>query len=157
MLPPEVTKFIGKPGEARTLEVEKGAIKRLVEAEDDPNPLYNDEDYAKKSKFGGIIAPPAFFGWPIKTVKGGGPTAPELRQALVDIGYKNPAPVNAGEEYDFFRPVRSGDILTAVPSIKDISEREGKTGKMVFIISETTYANQKGELVAKARGIMMYR
>jgi len=35
-------------------------IKRFAQAIDDPNPLYHDEEYAKSSKFKGIIAPPLF-------------------------------------------------------------------------------------------------
>jgi hypothetical protein len=41
--------------------------------------------------------------------------------------------------------------------IKDIIEREGKTGKMAFITTETTYINQNGDLVAKARGTSIQR
>ena len=37
----EVLKQIGKAGEARTVEVERGAIRRFAEAIGDPNPLFN--------------------------------------------------------------------------------------------------------------------
>jgi hypothetical protein len=32
--------------------------------------------------------------------------------------------------------------------ITDVYEKTGRTGKMVFIVRETTYENQKGEKVA---------
>ncbi|MCJ7743240.1 MAG: MaoC family dehydratase N-terminal domain-containing protein [Dehalococcoidales bacterium] len=41
--------------------------------------------------------------------------------------------------------------------VKDVMEREGRTGKMAFMITETTYTNQKGEVVAKARGTSIHR
>ena len=51
---------IGEEWEPRVYEVEKGMIRRFVQAIDDPNPLWQDEEYANKSKYGGIIAPPTF-------------------------------------------------------------------------------------------------
>jgi len=39
----------------------------------------------------------------------------------------------------------------------DIREREGKAGKMVFTILETTYINQDGQLVAKERKTTIQR
>ena len=61
MLPEEVTKLIGKAGEVRVFQVEKGAIERFADAADDQNPLYYDEEYARNSRYGSIIAPPGFF------------------------------------------------------------------------------------------------
>ena len=49
---------IGEEWEPRVYEIEKGMIQRFVQAIDDPNPLWQDEEYAKKSQYGGIIAPP---------------------------------------------------------------------------------------------------
>jgi len=159
MLPEEITKFIGQPTGEATYEVEKGAITRFAEAVGDPNPIYWDEEYAKKSKYGSIIAPPGFFGWPVRrprsadapeTIAGmrGGPN-------LAAAGY--PRVLDGGTEYDFIKPIRAGDILTAASIIKDIVEREGRTGKMAFLIRETTYTNQDGEVVARARGTSIHR
>ena len=45
-------------------------IKKFADAMDDRNPLYWDEEYAGNSRFGSIIAPPGFFGWPSKWARG---------------------------------------------------------------------------------------
>ena len=34
--------------------------------------------------------------------------------------------LDAGKSYEFFLPVRSGDILVGSPKIEDIAEKEGK-------------------------------
>jgi acyl dehydratase len=44
--------------------------------------------------------------------------------------------------------MRPGDTITLKARITDVYEKTGRTGKMVFIIRETTYENQKGEKVA---------
>ncbi len=56
MLSEEVKEFIGKGGEARVFEVEKGAIRRFADAVDDPNPLFRDDEHARNSQYGAIIA-----------------------------------------------------------------------------------------------------
>ena len=65
----ELKKLIGVPWEPQIFKVEEGAIKRYAEAIDDPNPLYNDVEYARKSKYGRLICPPGFTGWPQKKAK----------------------------------------------------------------------------------------
>ncbi len=164
MLPEEITKFIGKGGGASIFEVEREAIRRFADSVDDQNPLYWDEEYAKNSRYGSIIAPPGFISVPWFTgrpTKWGrkGETSFEarvnLRAALAKAGYGRT--LDGGMEYEFFCPVRAGDTITASPRIKDIIGREGKTGKMAFVIIETTYTNQNGDLVAKGRQTTVHR
>ena len=166
MLPAEVTKLIDKSGDIMIMEVEKGAIHKYADAVDDQNPLYWDEEYARNSSYGSIIAPPGFISsqwftravsrWKIQKETSSG-LIDELMTALEKAGYTNPGLVDTGMEYDFFNPARVGDTITALPKIKDITERTGKSGKMVFFIIEITYTNQNGDLVAKSRGITIKR
>ncbi len=160
MLPEEVTRFIGKSGDVRIFEVERGAIKKFADAVDDQNPLYWDDEHARNSRYGSIIAPPGFFGWPTKWAKGSTFVITvedkiDARAALAKAGYSRG--IDGGMEYDFFQPVRAGDTLAAQSTIKDIIEREGKAGKLVFVITETIYTNQNGALVAKARATSINR
>jgi len=166
MLPEEVTKLVGKAGDVRVFGVEKGAIERFADAADDQNPLYYDEEYARNSRYGSIIAPPGFISshwftrgvsrWRIQNEPSSSLTA-ELVNALEKVGFTNPGLVDTGMEYDFFNPARAGDTITASQKLKDITEREGKTGKMVFFTIETTYTNQNGDLVGKSRSITIKR
>jgi hydroxyacyl-ACP dehydratase HTD2-like protein with hotdog domain len=101
-----------------------------------------------------MICPIGFFGWPIK---GGG-----LEQMMGTI---MPAMMKAGlfrildggVDYEFFIPIHAGDILTSVGKIADIREREGKSGKMMFIIMEQTYLNQNSDKVAIASATIIAR
>ena len=158
MLPQEIKQLIGKTGEIFNLEVEKGAIKKLADAVGDRNPLYWDEKYARNSKYGSIVAPPGYFGWPTKW-ESAQPLRSELMQETIGTvsksGYSRV--LDGGIEYDFYYPVRAGDTLTAVPKVKDIYERESKTGTMVLSVLETTYTNQNGDIVAKARQTLIAR
>ena len=136
----------------------KGTIKRFADAIGDRNPLYWDDDYARNSRYGGVVAPPGFFGWPTRW-KGATPTVSILREEMMKTitqeGYGRL--LDGGIEYDFIRPVRAGDTLAVLPRIKDIYERESKSGTMILSIIETTYTNQNGDLVARARSTMIHR
>ncbi len=58
---PELRNAVGKESAPKVFEVEKGHIRRFAEAVGDPNPMYRDEAYARKSRYGNIIAPPLLF------------------------------------------------------------------------------------------------
>ena len=143
--------FVGKVGELIVRDVEKGAIKRYAEAVEDFNPLYVDEEHARTSRYGNIIAPPGFFGWPVKV---GGPFIDPLMMALVDAMYEAGFPnlLDGGIDLEFLTPIRAGDTLISLPKVTDMRIREGKDGKqMVFGVIETTYHNQDGQTAIKAR------
>ncbi|MBI4301310.1 MAG: MaoC family dehydratase N-terminal domain-containing protein [Chloroflexi bacterium] len=134
---------IGAESEPTIMEVERGAIRRFADAIDDPNPLYRDEEYAKNTRLGGIIAPPTFFGWPYKQ----GKPASRVKNPFTRV-------LNGGTEVEYFQPIHAGDTLIATTKLVDIQERQGRPGigRMLFQVRETTYKNQKGEVVAISRG-----
>jgi len=62
----ELRRKIGIDWEPVVCNIEKGMIQRFAQAIDDPNPLWQDEEYARRSRYGSIIAPPTFIqtvGW----------------------------------------------------------------------------------------------
>ena len=122
-----------------TEEVEKGAIIRFAQAIGDPNPLFTDEAAARKSRYGGLIAPPTF----LRSVIAGPPT--------VEFEQPYSAGLDGGSEWEYFEPVRPGDRITHTVRITDLFEREGRLGNMLFVISEGRFVNQFGTLVALER------
>jgi hypothetical protein len=57
------------------------------------------------------------------------------------------------QEFEYVRPLCAGDVLTAESHVKDRYEKEGKRGgTMTFIVSETIFRDQTGEIVAYSRG-----
>lgn len=59
--------------------------------------------------------------------------------------------VNAGDDYEFFAPLRVGDTVTVQRVLKGVDEKQGKQGRMFLARAETTYTNQRGELIARAQ------
>lgn len=145
-VPEELAKYVGRIDPPTIKEVEKGSIRRYADAVGDPNPLYHDEEYAKESRYGSIIAPPGFFGWATRSI-----SASEgligMMGALIEGGYAGI--LDGGMAYDYYMPVRAGDTLVASPKVKDVSAKSGKTNMMI-VRFETTYLNQNGDLVARS-------
>jgi acyl dehydratase len=146
MVPDSLKQYIGKVDPPHLREVEKGAIRRYADAVGDDNPLYNDEEYARKSRYGCIIAPPGFFGWAKKTISSSEGLV-GLIGAMIEAGYAGI--LDGGMAYDFYLPVRVGDTLVVSPKVADVALKEGKT-KMMILRFEASYTNQNGDLVAKS-------
>ena len=139
----EAKKQIGKVSEARTYDVERGAIRRFAEAIGDPNPLFNSDREARKSRFGGMIAPPTF--------------CRSMGAAIPDIKLDMPTfrGLDGGSEWEYVEPIRPGDRISVVSKIADIRESAGRLGPMVFITVETSYTNQFNQLCALQRSTVI--
>jgi acyl dehydratase len=62
--------------------------------------------------------------------------------------------LHAEQHYEYHRPLRAGDVLTATTTPGQRWEKEGRrAGKLVFSESVTEYRNQDGELVVTARSV----
>lgn len=118
-----------------------------------PDRLFWDEEYAKKTRFGGIVAPPYFnpFAYHIDEERMAGRGRGGV-QATQEPGARAPGG-NAGGEAEYFDVwIRPGDVITARSKVVDIYEREGRSGRTRFTVTETTWHNQRGELVRIYRG-----
>jgi acyl dehydratase len=130
----EVKKLIGSETEPHVVEVERGAIRRFAEAIGDPNPIFNDEQQARKSRYGTMIAPPTFG----RSLGGG--------FFNIRLNLQSFRGLDGGSEWEYFEPIRPGDRITVVSRLADIREASGRLGAMVFIITETRYTNQFDQL-----------
>jgi acyl dehydratase len=136
----EAKKQIGKSGEARTIEIERGAIRRFAEAIGDTNPLFNNESEARHTRFGGMIAPPTF----------GRSLSAAIPDVKLDMGDSFRG-LDGGSDWEYLEPIRPGDRITVQTKIADLRESAGRLGPMVFITTETSYTNQFGQLCALQR------
>ena len=139
---------IGEETKPFVYEVERGWIRRFANAIGDPNPLWHDEEYAKKEgAFGSMIAQPTFFAAmdPVETK--------ELRREELanEVPYKRSSGGNAFNEVEYFQPIKVGDTIYVTTTYTDIYERDGRTGRLLFRVRENVLKNQRGEIVAKTR------
>lgn len=153
---------------AKRFPVEAGHIMMFARSIGDDNPVYYDDEAGKKSAAGEVIAPPTF----VQSSAQFDPDyflRPKVGQPWFGSG-KNPTGIvrapggggggggggglHAEQHYEYHRPLRAGDVLTATTKPGKTWEKEGRrSGKLVFSESVTEYRNQDGELVITARGV----
>jgi acyl dehydratase len=133
-------------------------IRHWVDALDDRNPIYLDADVAARTRFGGIVAPPAMLqAWTmarpkIAGIAERGGAADDFRHdnpisALNAAGYTGTLATNS--ELEFVRYLRPGDQLHAANEVESISARKTTSlGQGYFVTWVTTYTAD-GEVVGR--------
>ncbi len=133
----------------RHYDVTKRDIKRFSQAIGETNPIHFDEDYAKSTRYGTIIAPPLFCQMftfedvpADRLPSDGSPTE-------IDVPIPAQRTVGGASFYEIFQRVKAGDQITAKSTLRDVFTKEGRSGRLYFVIVETEFSNQKKEPVAK--------
>ena len=136
----ELEKRVGVEGQPVAYEIEKGMIKRFVQAVGDPNPLWQDEKYAAETEYGGIVAPPNF----ILTLGFGHVLGSYISNPSLTL-------LHGSTEIDSYQAVRPGDVITVTTTVRSVRQRQGKEGRMLFVTFDMVYKNQRKETVARCR------
>ncbi len=131
-------KYIGKTYPSYTYEVGKEKIKEYAKAIKNPDPHYIDEDFAKKSKYGAIIAPPTF-----AVVFGAFLIEPVFFDKELNLNMM--MLVHGEQELEFIEVVKSGDSITTTARISDIKIKE----KLDVLSIELKSVNQHGRDVSR--------
>jgi acyl dehydratase len=125
---------------ALTWVVEAGKIAEFARAVLNPSPAHEGDDAVASPTF-----PQSMALWRARAPRpesGTGRGGLDMRRVL-----------HGEQEFEYVRPLRPGDVLTATSHVKDRFEKEGKRGgTMTFIVSETVFRDQSGEIVAYSRG-----
>lgn len=132
------TKFIGKEYKPIVYVVGQEKIKEYATAVGDLNPLYTDPEYAKKSKYSSIIAPPMFV---VVFAKG----AMDILFNDAELNLNLSRLVHGEQEFNFYKIVKANDTIKTISTIKNIYQKSNND----FIELETKSYNQHNELVVE--------
>ncbi len=130
--------------------VERGKILEFVQAIGDDNPVYRDREAAKRAGYREVIAPPTFL-----TVMDNW-AGPDLETRCRQLGIDPLKVLHGEQEYVYHAPIHPGDELTATARVSEVYEKEGKSGKMLFIVTDKEYL-RGSETVAVCRTTTVVR
>ena len=131
-------------------EATRDSIRHFAECLGIDDPLYSDPDYASKTRWGGIIAPPHFHRTLGVAVQKD--WTPEERERARDPMSGIHA-WHAGEHIQWLGPVYVGDVLTPRRFQGDYVEKRSEfAGRTVLDYGCSEHWNQRGELVVRATG-----
>ncbi len=118
----------------REMKVDKETVQRYAEITGDYNPLHFDAEFARRTRFGRLIA------------QGG--IATGLLHALVAMDMPGPGSVFMRQSWTFPAPVYIGDRLHAEATVKSVR------GKRNMAELEFVVKNQDGELVLEGDALV---
>lgn len=136
----------GKEYQPLAFRVERDRVLQFADAIGEDNPVFRQEAAARVSGHEGQLAPPTF-----ATVMQIMASAQVVLDS--DLGLNYMLVVHGEQEYEWSRPVRVGDELSAVPRIADIYAR----GPNEFLVIEAEIKDAAGETVVVARTTLLSR
>ena len=126
--------FVGRSSEPVPNVVRRDAVYLFAEAIGDPSPLYRDEEAAKGSRYGRLLAPPTF----PRTFDYGKVEGLELP----------PSGLIHGEfRISYGRPLLVGDEVLCRLTLRDSYDKRGRRGLLGFLLFERTGESPDGERV----------
>lgn len=155
LIPEEARAMVGQLlSEPLTGTITAKEAQRFALAAGDRNPLYFDTEAARAAGYSDILVPPIFLAWslaparPVEEVRVDGLYRGEGRRVSLNVKRV----MFGGEEWEYLEPVYAGDTITSETRLKSLEEKSGGSGPFVLQMTETTYTNQHGQVVARAIG-----
>src|ERR1700722_1427473 len=142
----------GRSTTPHNYEAHMDAFRHMANGYGDGNPLWNNRDYAKKTRWGGLIGPPMFV---TSMGENGAPKPTEAQKAalkgdpLAGLGS-----YQAVQAFEWWRPLREGDRLTSSAALVGVVPKANSafSGSTVGEMRAWVMRNQAGDPVVLRRG-----
>lgn len=125
--------FVGRRSKPVKNLVERGAVRKFAEAIADPNPLYTDEDAAKASHYGRLLAPPTF------------PRTFDYGE-IDGLALPTAGLIHGEFRLVYERPLFVGEEILCSMELKDSYDKESRRGLLGFLIFERAGESPEGDL-----------
>jgi acyl dehydratase len=141
-------KFIGYQLKPSVLTLDRTRLKFFAKAIGETSPVYTDSAAAQAAGYSDVPAPPTFL------------FAAELDsgandQLLADLDIPLSKLLHGEQSFRYLQPVCAGDTVTVQSTITDIYDKKG--GKLEFAVKDSKVTNQRDELVAELRTVLVVR
>ncbi|MBQ12002.1 MAG: hypothetical protein CMJ45_10685 [Planctomyces sp.] len=126
-------------------ELGRASFRQYALAIGDFNPLYSDRGLAQAHGLRDVMAPPTLIcdTWQFVDSDFDETGRQSALKDELEMGG-----LRAGNSYEFFQPVHPDDIVSARRKTKNVYEKIGRSGRLLFCEIETSYSNQRNELLA---------
>ncbi len=122
-------------GARALIEITRDNIRDFCNYMGSENPMFLDPGYAANTRWRGIIAPPAMVG-----------------QAIIAPGLRGIQWIYAGIEWEFFRVMRPGEVISQRGRLLDAVEKRGTTvPRMILQIGRVDCEGEDRAVVARSR------
>ena len=133
-------------------EVSRDGIRHFAFGYGDDNPLWCEPDHAAGTRWGGVVAPPAFL-YTMGEDASPRPQPPENKAVLKGDPFAGLGSYQAVQGFEWWRPLRLGDGLRCLRSQVGVSDRTSDFGgRSAHVHHSFIYALPDGPLHAIRRG-----
>jgi acyl dehydratase len=141
-------KWIGHQMPAATLPIERSRLQFFAKAIGETDPVYTDIAAARDAVYPDLPAPPTFL------------FAAELDagvndRLLADLAIPLSKLLHGEQSFSYHRMACVGDTVTVQSTITDIYDK--KDGTLEFVVKDSRATNQRHELVAEMRTVLVCR
>jgi len=116
--------------------------RELLFAHGESNPLYTNPEYAKNTKYGCMLTYPTL----LQRVRYG------MTHGVNSWGPWPVATLVSGLTYELYDVVRANSRFRSSMKVSNIFEKKGRTGRLLFLITQTSFWDQGNRLVAGGSG-----
>jgi acyl dehydratase len=141
-------KWIGHELPASVLPIERTRLRFFAKAIGETDPVYTDEAAARDAGYPDLPAPPTFL-FAAELDSGATDTL------LADLGIPLARLLHGEQGFVYHRPTCVGDTITVRSRIEDVYDK--KNGALEFVVKTSRATNQRDELVAEMRTVMVCR
>ncbi|MBI5900781.1 MAG: MaoC family dehydratase N-terminal domain-containing protein [Rhodocyclales bacterium] len=141
-------KWIGHELPPAVLPIERTRLQFFAKAIGETDPVYTDVTAAREAGYPDLPAPPTFL------------FAVELDSGAIDLLLERleiplPKLLHGEQGFSYHRPACVGDTVTVRSVIQDIYDK--RDGALEFVVKTSSATNQRGELVAELRTVLVCR
>lgn len=112
---------IGKKSNKVKNTVERGMVKKFSESIGDLSPIFIDEEFGKKTRYGNNIAPPTY------------PRVFDFGE-IEELYLPNIGLIHGEQIYHYERPLVVGEDIYCYTEVVDYYEKEGSNGLLGFVV-----------------------
>src|SRR5215510_14652794 len=140
--------WIGHELPPSVLPIEASRLRFFAKAIGETDPIYTDVSAARDAGYGNLPAPPTFL------------FAAELDSGAVDLllarlGIPVAKLLHGEQSFSYHAAACVGDTITVRTRIEDIYDK--KNGALEFVVKTSRATNQRDELVAEMRSVLVCR
>jgi acyl dehydratase len=153
-MPPDVLDKWRPTANGFNVEVSIDTSRHFVRGYGDTNPLYCDQDYAEKTRWGTLIASPTLFWTFDGDLEPPGELRPEIAKKMRGDPLRGVGSLQADLTYNFYRPMKRGDRIYRKAAKTGIADKTSSWGgRAVHETTSFVSYNQDKEVATVLRGM----
>jgi len=141
-------KWIGHEFPACVLAIERGRLQFFAKAIGETRSVYTDPSAARAAGFPDLVVPPTFL-FAVELDSGA------LDRVVAELQIPVAKLLHGEQSFTYHRPAYAGDTVTVRSTVTDIYEK--KNGALEFVVKSSRALNQRDELVAEFRSVIVCR